>query len=178
MPEAGMDLGDIPAWFALVISIWTACAQTKTNARADQLRIAAESKAEGLRLAAESKARIDREKDQRRQRIEQIHRDIEELTALAIDYWMKPGSDTGTSGVVINTKIKDISSRFSRYSAVLWTRASSDFLSFKQAVTGGEFQSQRREASTPRSATISTISTTSGSLKDKLGRELDKLDMP
>ncbi|OCW24890.1 hypothetical protein C9382_27665 [Pseudomonas aylmerensis] len=178
MPEPGMDLGDVPAWFALIISIWTAYAQKKANSRAEELRVAAESKAEGLRLAAEAKASSDREKDQRRQRVEQIHRDIEELTALAIDYWMKPGSETGTSGVVINTKIKDISSRFSRYSAVLWPRASSDFLSFKQAVTGGEFQSHRRESSAPRSATIIAISTASGSLKHKLGQELDKLDIP
>lgn len=162
-----MGLGDLPAWFALAISIWTAFNQRKLN-----------SKAEKLRLASELATKKGRETDQRKNRVEALQRDIEDLAALAIDYWMRPGSETGTSGVVINTKIRDISSRFSRYHAFLWGDASPDFLAFKQAVTGGEFQSQRREALTPRSVTISTISSTSNLLKDKLRRELDKLDMP
>lgn len=167
MPETGMEWGDLPAWFALGISIWTATRQNKANAKTEESR-----------LASESAAKTQRETDQRRQRVETIQRDLEDLTALAIDYWMKPGTETGTSGVVINTKIRDISSRFSRYSTFLWPDASSDFLAFKQAVTGGEFQSQRREASTPRSGMISAISSTSILLKDKLRRELDKLDLP
>ncbi|MFT8234784.1 hypothetical protein ACLNBI_24960 [Pseudomonas guariconensis] len=162
-----MDNGDVPAWLALFISVCTAVHQWRVNANSEQVR-----------KDTESKANAQRESDQKRQRVEQILRDLEDLAALSLDYWMKPGSDSGASGVLINSKVRDISSRISRYGMFLWPSAGQDFLLFKQAVTGGAFQSVTRAAERPLSTTVRNITSTSAQLKDKLRAELDRLDMP
>lgn len=161
-----MDNGDVPAWLALGISLCSALYQCRVNSRA-----------ETIRKETESKAKAQRDSDLRKARIEQILRDLEELSALSLDYWLRSGSETGSSGVLINSKVRDLSSRVSRYSGFLWPSAGSDFLSFKQAVTGGAFQSVTRPAERPLSPTVRNVTTTSGYLKDKLIGELDKLDL-
>lgn len=160
-----MDLGDIPAWLALVISFFSAFHQAGVN-KASEL----------ARSDAEKTAKAQRECDQRKNRVEQIQRDIEEIAALAFDYWMKSGSESGATGVLIVTKMRDVSSRISRYSHFLWPTASVQFLAFKQAVTGGSFQSHTRPAEKPLSPIVRSISNTSSTLKDHLRNELDKLD--
>lgn len=162
-----MDVGDIPAWLALLISIVTGLHQRKVNAAA-----------ESARIASEHESSRQRETDQRHLRIEQIYRDVEDITLLATDYWMRPGSETGASGVLITSKIRDVSSRISRYGAFLWPSANQDILTFKQAVTGGVFQQVSRDAVKPTSDTVRKISLASSTLKEKLRHELDRLDMP
>lgn len=162
-----MDFGDLPAWIALIISIWTAHHQNQVNARSEETR-----------KATEATAKKDRESDHKKRRIDQLYRDVEDLSALAIDYWTRPGSSAGASGILINSKMKDLSSRIGRYGLFLWPSASQDFLTFKQAVTGGAFQSLAREAAKPQSAEIRNISNASSSLKDKLRTQLDTLDLP
>lgn len=161
-----MDNGDVPAWLALGISLCSALYQFRLN-----------SKAEAVRQRSESQAKAQRAADLKKHRIEQILRDLEELSALSLDYWMKSGPETGSSGVFINSKVRDLSSRVSRYSEYLWPSAGQDFLSFKQAVTGGAFQSVTRLAERPLSPTVRGVTSTSGHLKDKLMGEMDKLDL-
>lgn len=167
MPESGMDFGDIPAWIALIISVVTAINQLRVN-----------SQSERNRKASEQSAKRERETERHKLRIEQIMKDVEDLSALSVDYWMRSGGDTGSTGVLINSKVRDLSSRIYRYSSFLWPSAAQDFLIIKQAITGGTFQSAARSAVKETSGTIRAITSSSGSLKDKLRAEFDKLDMP
>lgn len=162
-----MDLGDIPAWLALVISVLSAAHQVKVNNQSERTRASSELAAQKLRQS-----------DQQRQRIEHMHRDVDDIAALAHDYWMKPGSTSDSSGVLINSKIRDVSSRINRYGTFLWPSAGTDFLLFKQAVTGGQFQSSTRPAERATSAAVRNITGTAAVLKDRLRTELDKLDLP
>lgn len=166
MPDSGMDYGDLPAWFALVVSLVTAFNQFRTS-----------SNSEKIRQADEQRSKQEREADRQKLRIEQMMKDIEDLSAMSVDYWMRSGSDTGTAGVLINSKIRDLSSRVYRYSNFLWPSAGQDFLLLKQAITGGSFQSVTRVAAKGTSPTIRSVTLASSSLKDGLREAFDKLDM-
>lgn len=155
MPGNSFDWGDVPAWIAIAMSgaglIW----QKISNSRQDR----------------------DRLSFQRRVRVDQITKDIDELLTLSIDYWMRPGSETGTLGLQINIKIRDLSSRISEYSSFLWSSSREDFMKIKMLVTGGSFQSPRRAAVSPTDLNLQDITTETSRFKANLRRICDGLDI-
>lgn len=166
MPESTIGLGDFPAWIALAVSLIGATRQWFTN------------KQNRKELAAlENKTKSDRLDLQRKLRIEQLSKDIDELCALSLEYWMKPGAEMTSQGLMINLKTKDISSRFWSYQSFLWRDAGSDFSTIKRQITGGSFQSPRRPASAHDSLLIRSFLDSFADMREKLRIECDRIDI-
>lgn len=120
----GLGTGDWPAWLALLTSAVSALWQIRSN----QL-----SKKDRISLI-------------RKVRIEALAKDMEEISALATNYWTKKGTDSYVDGFSLNLKIKDISTRTWEYKDFLWPDVTTDFTKIKMLITGGQFQVHSRPA--------------------------------
>lgn len=154
MPSTTSNLGDVPSWIALLFSAISLAWQTRTTFT----------------------ARRDRNLFKKKTRIEQLTVDIDELTAQAIAYWVKPEEVAISEGMMIVVKNRDLSRRFTAYKSFLWDSAELDFAKLKQQVTGGNFQVKTRQAFTADSAFVKSFVATAGDLKVRLRERLDDLD--
>lgn len=166
MADSGIGLGDFPAWLALAVSLIGGFRQWASNKKNKR-------DLESL----EEKTKLERIKFQQKIRIEQLSKDLDELCALSLEHWMKPGTEIGCTGLVITQKTKDISSRIWSYKKFLWPAASSEFSNLKRLITGGNFQSLRRPAEAHDSSIIRGFMDSFSDFREKLRIECDRIDI-
>ncbi|MEB0308339.1 hypothetical protein QN382_03445 [Pseudomonas sp. 10B1] len=156
---------DIPAWLALATSMGIAIRQGFINRR-----LAKERK------EFEEKNTVQNINQLRRMRAEQLVKELDELSTLAVGYWVQSGSVISTEGIIISMKTRAISSSCYEYRDFLWPSAASDFSAIKMKITGGNFQVKSREAYLPSSPFIRDCTTALSGFREKLQRACDKLD--
>lgn len=159
------DLGDIPAWIALAVSIGLAIYQHKQNTKSHRDRV-----------ALEAKSAKDLKDLQKKLRLEQMIKDLDDLSALSLDYWTKPGDVGDTSALMIKVKAQDLGYRCIEYSRFLWDSAASDFSSIRRKITGGLFEVKTRPAIATTDPIIRDSTVLMGEFKLNLRRTCDSLD--
>ncbi|MBP1123539.1 MULTISPECIES: hypothetical protein [Pseudomonas] len=160
-----MDIGDIPAWIALAVSVFTLINQNRQNTKANLERETSK---------AESEVKL---RDlQRKLRLEQMIKDIDDLMMLTIDYWTQPEGMGGTSALMMKSKSQDISYRCIDYHQFLWSSAAPEFAGIRRIITGGDFEVKSRQPITTTSPLIRESSTMVSSFKTKLRQACDDLD--
>lgn len=165
MSDNPVDYGDLPAWIALVVSVGLAIYQHRQNIKANQERDTLEAKsAKNLKDL------------QRKLRIEQMMKDLDELSALSVDYWTKPGDVGATSALMIKVKAQDLGFRCIEYSRFLWNNAASDFSSIRRKITGGSFEVRTRPAIPTTDPIIRDSTAMIAEFKSKLRRTCDDID--
>lgn len=127
MPQpdtAGLDLGDIPSWIAIALSLGSLAWQYWSVRQRRQ--------AEALRIKLE--------------RIDKIAALAESARTLALSYWLVEESLSCKDGLLLNACFKDLSRAVHSYSDLLWPEATQDVLRFKIQATGANFQQRDRQA--------------------------------
>jgi len=160
-----MDIGDIPAWIALAVSAFTLYQQGKQNDKAT------------LEREEHKKTSSDQLRDlQRKLRLEQMIKDLEDLLTLTVDYWTQPGSTSATSALMIKSKSQDLAYRCNDYNRFLWISAAADFSVIRRTITGGQFEVKSRAALQTTDPLIREASHLISNFKTKLRQTCDSLD--
>lgn len=171
-----MDIGDVPAWIALVLSVVTLVAQNKQSKRsaADQANLA--SQAARDREDLKNSAKEELAKVNRKLRLEKITQDLDELLAVTLQYWTSDGREGATSALMLKVKVKDLSARCLEYRSFLWDRAGEDFSLIRRHITGGHFEVLSRAALSPNDPFIGTASRLISDFRVNVRRATDRLD--
>ncbi|WP_447789245.1 hypothetical protein [Pseudomonas farris] len=165
MSDPLIDLGDIPAWIALAVSIFTFTQQSKQNNKTTLER-------EELQKSSTEKLRDF----QRKLRLEQMIKDLDDLLMLTVDYWTQPGNTGSTSALMIKSKSQDLAYRCNDYNRFLWDSAASEFSGIRRAITGGAFEVKSRVAISTNDPFIREASNMISNFKTKLRQTCDSLD--
>lgn len=155
MADAGIDWGDISSWIAVAFTAWGLVVQHRSAHTSE----------------------TDRKRFQQKLRIETLISDIDDLCSRAVNYWMKPEAQAAADGILIVSKVRDISSRTTAYSGFLWESAASDFIRVKMRITGGQFQVSTRQALPQNDPTIAAFMNQAAEFKAKLRAVHDQMDI-
>lgn len=118
-PETGgMDWGDLPSWFALVLSIGSLLWQWRTESKTSSKEKAT------VKLA----------------RIESFERSLAEVRLLATTYWMTPEVQSAKEGIMLLHHLREMAVDAKRYKSVFWASVEADTLRLKMQTTGASFQ--------------------------------------
>lgn len=165
MSDPLIDIGDIPAWIALAVSVFTLVQQGKQNNKA------AVEREELQRTSKDSLIKL-----QRKLRLEQMIKDLDDLLALTVDYWTQPGNTGATSALMMKSKSQDLSYRCNDYSRFLWSTAASEFSGIRRIITGGAFEVKSRLAIQTTDPLIREASMKIADFKTKLRQTCDSFD--
>ncbi|WP_144401162.1 hypothetical protein [Pseudomonas lurida] len=169
---ADFPYGDIPAWIALGASAFTIIQQSKQNNKAllekEEQKTASKQKEE---LSRKSLTNLKRQL-----RAEQMIKDIDELLALAVDYWTQSEGNGSPSAIMIKVKSQDLSHRCNEYRSFLEFPASSDFSAIRRLITGGQFEGKSRKAIPTNAPLIRDASNKVNDFRTNLRKYIDKID--
>ena len=165
MADPLMDIGDLPAWIALAVSAFTLYQQGRQNDKATIER-------EELKRISSDQLRDL----QRKLRLEQMAKDLDELLALTVDYWTQPGNTASTSALMMKSKSQDLAYRCHDYGRFLWTSAAAEFSVIRRKITGGHFEVKSRDALPTTDPLIREASHLISDFKTKLRQTCDNLD--
>lgn len=165
MSDPLIDVGDIPAWIALVVSAFTLFQQSRQNDKATLER-------EELQKSSKESLRDL----QRKLRLEQMIKDLDDLLTLTVDYWTQPGNMGATSALMIKSKSQDLAYRCNDYNRFLWDSAASEFSGIRRTITGGAFEVKSRTAISTTDPIIREASSMIANFKIKLRQTCDSLD--
>jgi S1-C subfamily serine protease len=162
---ADFPYGDIPAWIALGVSACTIIQQSNQNNKAllekEEQKTASKNNLTNLK---------------RQLRAEQMITDIDELLALAVDYWTQSEGNGSPSAIMIKVKSQDLSLRCNEYRSFLEFPASSDFSAIRRLITGGQFEVKSRKAIATNAPLIRDASNKVNDFRTNLRRYIDKID--
>lgn len=148
-----MDLGDIPAWIALALSIVSLLVQYRSN------------------LSAERKERASDELA----RLEHLESTVAEIRATALAYWLYPESTSAKEGLMLTHLLKSLSGEVQRSAGLLWDQAWRDVLQLKMDMTGADFQQLNRPARPANDPFVRAFSDKSTAFSENLRRRIEQV---
>lgn len=123
VPESsGVDLGDIPSWLALVLSVGSLLWQWRSEFKSSRLEKCS----------------------QKIQHIEAFERSLNEVRVLAVAYWMASEHEGARDGLMLVHHLRAMARDAKRHKEILWDTVERDTLMLKMRTTGGEFQRPSR----------------------------------
>jgi len=153
-PESGgMDVGDIPSWIAIALSLGSLAWQYVSACQRRD--------AEALRVKLE--------------RLDKVATLAGDARSYALSYWLAEESVACRDGLLLTACFKDLSRAVHSYSDLLWPEARQDVMRFKMQSTGANFQQVDRQAYSASHSFVQLFMHTSSAFSARLEECRDRL---
>lgn len=157
MPSAeptGVEIGDIPSWIALALSLGSL----------------------GWQFVTEQRSSRKEKMDLKLSRISTLEKSLTEIRALAMAYWLHPESAVAKDGLMLTHHLRQLSRDTSTYIDLLWPEAQRDVISLKMQTTGSSFQQANRPVYPANHEFVRKFMATSATFAERLQDVRDSIE--